>query len=400
MRTDFSSQAYFRNPADELARLRAAGPVVEIEFPLIGKTWTTTTQEMADRVLKDSVTFTIRRDDGAIVGMRWWMPAIVGTLANHMLSMDEPDHARLRGIVDEAFRRRAILEMESRILALADQLADQLFADGSPADLVARYARWLPLSVICELLGLPLADRPKFTAWASRFTGFTSSLGLLRALPGILAMKRYLQQRLEAARREGGEGLIAELVRLEKEGGRIASDELVAMLFLLLFADASDQRIGVRARAQSGPARLARTGLEPGRSRGRGIFALRIARAIHQTALRPPGGRTRRRASEEGRQDHGDAGGREPRSARQPACREARSRAAAEPACRVRHRHPFLPWSSARAHRGIMRVEGAVTPLAEACARGSRAGDPMASAHGLPCDRAPAGGGRVARIQD
>jgi hypothetical protein len=78
-------------------------------------------------------------------------------------------------------------------------------------------------------------------------------------------MKRYLQQRLEAARREGGEGLIAELVRLEKEGGRIASDELVAMLFLLLFADASDQRIGVRARAQSGPARLARTGLEPGR---------------------------------------------------------------------------------------------------------------------------------------
>jgi cytochrome P450 len=236
MRTDFSSQAYFRNPTDELARLRAAGPVVEIEFPLIGKTWTTTTQEMADRVLKDSVTFTIRRDDGAIVGMRWWMPAIVGTLTNHMLSMDEPDHARLRGVVDEAFRRRAILEMESRILALADQLADQLFADGSPADLVARYARWLPLSVICELLGLPLADRPKFTAWASRFTGFTSSLGLLRALPGILAMKRYLQQRLEAARREGGEGLIAELVRVEKEGGRIASDELVAMLFLLLFA--------------------------------------------------------------------------------------------------------------------------------------------------------------------
>jgi cytochrome P450 PksS len=58
--------------------------------------------------------------------MRWWMPAIVGTLANHMLSMDEPDHARLRGVVDESFRRRAILEMESRILALADQLADQL----------------------------------------------------------------------------------------------------------------------------------------------------------------------------------------------------------------------------------------------------------------------------------
>ena len=88
------------------------------------------------------------------------------TLANSMLSMDEPDHKRLRDIVDEAFRRRAVLEMEPHILAIADELADELFAEGSPADLVERYARKLPLSVICELLGLPLADRSKFTAWA------------------------------------------------------------------------------------------------------------------------------------------------------------------------------------------------------------------------------------------
>jgi cytochrome P450 len=73
---------------------------------------------------------------------------------------------RLRGIVDEAFRRRAILHMEPHILAIAEQLATELFAEGSPADLVDRYARKLTLSVICELLGLPLADRPKFTAWA------------------------------------------------------------------------------------------------------------------------------------------------------------------------------------------------------------------------------------------
>jgi cytochrome P450 PksS len=82
------------------------------------------------------------------------MPRIVGTLVN-MLTMDEPDHTRLRGIVDEAFRRRTILDMEPRILAIADKLADDLFAEGSPADLVDRYARRLPLAVICELLGLP-----------------------------------------------------------------------------------------------------------------------------------------------------------------------------------------------------------------------------------------------------
>jgi cytochrome P450 len=236
MRVDFSSQSYFRNPTAEIERLRSAAPVVELRFPIIGKVWTTTTQELADRVLKDSETFTMRRDDGSLAGLRWWMPGIVRTLANHMLSMDEPDHRRLRDIVDEAFRRRAILEMEPRILAIADELADELFAEGSPADLVDRYARKLPLSVICELLGLPTADRPKFTAWASGFTRLTGAIGFLSLIPNVFAMKRYMEKHLDAVREHGGEGLVAELVRVEKEGGKISGNEMVSTLFLLLFA--------------------------------------------------------------------------------------------------------------------------------------------------------------------
>ena len=236
MRADFSSQNYFRNPAAEIEKLRSAGSVVEVRFPIIGKVWTTTTQDLADRILKDSEAFTLRRDDGSVAGFQWWMPAILRTLANNMLSMDEPDHRRLRDIVDEAFRRRAVLEMEPRILAIADELADQLFAEGSPADLVDRYARKLPLSVICELLGLPLADRRRFTAWASGFTRFTGVVGFLSLIPNIFAMKRYMEKHLEAVRVNGGEGLVAELVRVEKEGGQISRNEMVAMLFLLLFA--------------------------------------------------------------------------------------------------------------------------------------------------------------------
>ena len=236
MRADFVSLAYFRNPAAEIEKLRSAGPVVEVQFPMIGKVYTTTTQDLADRVLKDSETFTIRTGVGGVAGLQWWMPRILRTLANHMLSKDEPDHRRLRDIVDEAFRRRAVLEMEPRILAIADELAGELFAEGSPADLVDRYARTLPLSVICELLGLPLADRPKFTAWASGFTRFTGTIGLISLIPNILAMRRYLEGQLNAVRSRGGTGLIAELVRVEQEGGQISRDELVAMVFLLLFA--------------------------------------------------------------------------------------------------------------------------------------------------------------------
>jgi len=233
---DFTSQDYFRNPAASLEKLRSQGPVVEVNFPIIGRVWATTTQAMADRVLKDTDTFTIRQADGEVAGMRWWMPGIIRTFATSMLSMDEPDHKRLRDIVDEAFRRRAVLGMEPHIQATAEQLASELFAEGSPADLIQRYARRLPLSVICELLGLPEADRPKFSTVAGRFSRFTGALGFLSMIPSALVMKRYIEGHLESVRRRGGEGLIAEIVRVEKEGGRISGNEIVSMVFLLLFA--------------------------------------------------------------------------------------------------------------------------------------------------------------------
>src|SRR5215467_13034015 len=228
LRMDFTSQDYLRNPAEGLAKLRIAGPVLEVRFPIIGRTWITTTNELAGRVLKDNETFTMRKD-GNVAGLRWWMPGFIRTLAVSMLTMDEPDHTRLRSIVDEAFRRRAILDMEPRIFAIADELATDLFTEGTPADLVDRYARRLPLSVICELLGLPRADRPRFIAWMDRVTRLTGMVSFLGLIAGIGPMKRYLEGRLQAARDTGGEGLIAELVRVEKVGGRISSQEMVAM---------------------------------------------------------------------------------------------------------------------------------------------------------------------------
>jgi cytochrome P450 len=235
-RVDFASQSFFRDPAAAIAALRTAGPVVKTRFPIIGTVWVTTTYELTARVLKDGETFTMRKEDGTVAGLRWWMPRFLAALASSMLSMDEPDHTRLRGIVDEAFRRRAILGMEPRIRAIADDLADALFADGSPADLVERYARILPLSVICELLGLPAADRPMFIAWANTIGRLSNVVHFWRMIGGLMRMRRYLRERLQHARQHGGEGLIAELVRVEMEGGRISADEMVSMVFLLLGA--------------------------------------------------------------------------------------------------------------------------------------------------------------------
>ena len=236
MAVDLFSQEYLRNPAAKLEELRSQGSVVRVRFPVIGKVWATTTQQLADRVLKDNATFTQRRDDGGVVGLKWWMPNIIRTITNSMALKDEPDHRRLRVIVDEAFRRRAVLDMEPHILVMAEEFADKLFVAGSPADLVERYAQQLPLAVICELLGLPLADRPKFTKWAGGVTRLTGILSFLAAIPNFTAVNRYLRGYLASVREQGGEGLVAELLRVEKEGGRISLDEMVSMLFLLLFA--------------------------------------------------------------------------------------------------------------------------------------------------------------------
>lgn len=233
---DFASEAFFRDPGAAVARLRALGPLVATTFPVTGRVWVTTTYEATARVLKDSGCFTLRKEDGTVAGLRWWMPSTVTVLANNMLTTDEPDHTRLRGIVDEAFRRRAVLDMEPRIRAIADRLADELFAAGEPADLVLRFARILPLSVICELLGLPQADRPQFISWANAMGRLKGPISFFTMIGVVRKMRRYFEARLEEARRRGGEGLITELVRVESEGLRISGDEMVSMLFLLLVA--------------------------------------------------------------------------------------------------------------------------------------------------------------------
>ena len=73
-------------------------------------------------------------------------------------------------------------------------------------------------------------------AWAGGFSRLTGALDFFRMLPNVYAMKRYIEAHLETVRRHGGEGLIAEIVRVEREGGQISPNEIVSMVFLLLFA--------------------------------------------------------------------------------------------------------------------------------------------------------------------
>lgn len=240
---DLGSQSFMRDPFALIGRMRGEAALVRMKMPLLGDVWLTTTHEATAAMLKDNTRFTQRKDKGpknSVAGIRWWMPKSIKALANSMLTHDEPDHRRLRQMVDQAFQRSNIIGLEGRIEAIAMELVSALPRD-RPFDPVDSFARQLPLAVIVELLGLPKEDTAMFSRWAAKFTTTMSLWGFVRALAPIRSMRKYLAgivDRERARQSEGneGRGLIAELVRIEHEGDRLTRDELIAMVFLLLVA--------------------------------------------------------------------------------------------------------------------------------------------------------------------
>jgi cytochrome P450 len=240
LKIDLTSQSFMRDPFPALARMRDAGPVVQVRLPILGKTWVATTYDAVSEVLKDDGTFVRDARNGGkpdAVGFRWWawLPRRVRVLNENMLGHDGPDHRRLRKLVDQAFSRHSVEGMRPRIEALCDGLLDRM-AGAAVVDLMEELARPLPLTVICELLGLPEEDRPRFRQWARAVMSVTSLWGIFRFLPALSRLVPYFERHFEQCRRRPRPGLMTALVQAEQDGDRLSADELLAMAFLLLLA--------------------------------------------------------------------------------------------------------------------------------------------------------------------
>ncbi len=240
---NIASQDFKRNPFPALARLRAQGPFVQVRLPIIGRIWAATTYESVTTVLRDSQQFVLEpRHAGrrGLPGVFRWLPSTFRLLSRNMLTTDEPDHRRLRGLVEQAFKQRTVDDLRGRLVALVDQhldhLEQQARASHGEVDLLAHFARPFPLAVICELLGLPDEDRPKFMRFARRLSHAASLPAIVLAIPGLLRLLRYLRQQFRRCREQPRPGLISALVAAEQEGQRLSEDELLAMSFLLLLA--------------------------------------------------------------------------------------------------------------------------------------------------------------------
>jgi cytochrome P450 len=158
--------------------------------------------------------------------------------AGMLLALDPPHHTRLRRMLTGRFTVRAMKALEPRVTAIVDEALEQMVAGGPPADLVADFALPVPSLVICELLGVPYADRAEFQDRAART--LESDLSPAERSQVIVASRAYMGTLVERARRDPGDDLIGMLVREHgdrpsTEGG-IDDDELAGLANLLLVA--------------------------------------------------------------------------------------------------------------------------------------------------------------------
>jgi cytochrome P450 PksS len=236
---DIVSPSFHADPARTLDLIWATGsPFVRLRIPILGKMLLCVTHEACGAMLKDKHSF-VR--DPANAGSRTqerilkFLPRSIGLLALNMLGKDDPEHRHLRALVDQVFQRRGIQSMQPMLIAAADRLLDRI-ATHREVDLMEDFCRELPLAVICEMLGLPDQDHDRFKNWLGGLKDTAHIGAVLRAIPGVIRVVRYLRR---VSRRGGGakhDGLIFGLQDAEIEGRKLSEDEIVSMIFLLFAA--------------------------------------------------------------------------------------------------------------------------------------------------------------------
>ncbi len=158
-----------------------------------------------------------------------------GRLTGGILSMDPPEHTRLRTLVAKAFTVRRVEELRPRAREIAAGLVADMKAAGPPADLVDMFALPLPVAVICELLGVPVADRPKFRVWSDNALS-TSRLTAEEFMASREEMRDYMRGLIAAHRKEPADDLMTALIEARDKADRLSELELVDLCVGILVA--------------------------------------------------------------------------------------------------------------------------------------------------------------------
>jgi len=236
MQVDITSPAFKADPYPFYARMRAEAPVHQLTLPDKREAWLVVRYAEVAAVLNDERFIKDRFKTPELTAKQPWMPKSFLPLTHNMLDQDPPDHTRLRSLVHKVFTPRLVEEMRRRVQSLTDEFLEAAKPTGK-MDLIRDYALPLPSTIIAEMLGVPAEDRHRFHRWTnSMVIADTSKLSLLRALPAVLALLRYVRKIVKKRRSEPRDDLASALVRAEEAGDQLSEDELVAMIVLLLIA--------------------------------------------------------------------------------------------------------------------------------------------------------------------
>ena len=158
---------------------------------------------------------------------------------NWLLTMNPPDHTRLRGLVQKAFTPRAAAQLRATVQRLSDALIDRM-AEKEQVDVIADLAHPLPVAVICEMLGVPLADQGRFDGWSAalvRSLDLTDEPAVYnRASVAAAEMTAYFDALLAERRAQPQTDILSALVAAEEAGDRLTTEELFGTCALLLVA--------------------------------------------------------------------------------------------------------------------------------------------------------------------
>jgi cytochrome P450 len=220
---DFFSDEMRRDPYPVYDQLRDASPVLQVPSPF--DAWMIFDYEGVKRALSDHATFS----SGVPAPQNWF------------LFFDPPSHTKQRGLISRAFTPRSIASLEPRIRELSRQLLNQTI-DRGEMDLVADYSVPLPMKVIAEMIGIPVADWPRFKRWSDDILklSYTRSgdEGAAQALRDFRAttteMNDYLTAMIDERRTTPRDDLLTRLVEAEVDGERLSQEEILGFFQLLV----------------------------------------------------------------------------------------------------------------------------------------------------------------------
>ncbi|MEU0941829.1 cytochrome P450 [Streptomyces canus] len=220
------------HPYDVYRRLRDTAPVHRIAGPDGTPAWIVTRYDDVRAALADPRLSLDKRHATAGTYKGFSLPP---ALDANLLNMDPPDHTRIRRLVGRAFTPRRIERLRGPIRNTADRLLDAL-GDHGTTDLIASYAAPLPITVICDLLGIPDEHRLDFRVWTDTLVAPDPAAGPGAAKEAVVAMLGYFTRLLADKRRDPADDLLSDLIAVRDEGDRLSEDELMSLAFLILFA--------------------------------------------------------------------------------------------------------------------------------------------------------------------